>query len=115
MAGVISALKARARILHRQVASGNPRAVARVRRLPELADGDVHAAAERTRRRHCLATLARELGFHGWGGPGPDTGPADRTGCGHAPATVKRWSATRWSGQAPRRYRRRPAYDRRFA
>ena len=66
MAGVISDLKAQARILHRQVASGNPGAVARVRRLPDLADGDVHAVAVRTRRRHCLATLARELGFDGW-------------------------------------------------
>ena len=59
----ISDLKAQARILHRQVSSGSQRAVARVRRLPELADGDAHAVAQRTRRRHCLATLARELGF----------------------------------------------------
>ena len=66
MAGVISDLKAQARILHRQVASKNPRAVARVRMLAELADGDVHAVAARIRRRHCLATLARELGFRGW-------------------------------------------------
>ena len=63
MAGVISDLKAQARILHRQVASGDPHAVARVR---TLAGGDVRAAAGRTRRRHCLATLARELGFRGW-------------------------------------------------
>ena len=66
MAGVISDLKAQARILHRQVASGDPRAVARVRVLAELAGGGVHAVAVRTRRRHCLATLARELGFRGW-------------------------------------------------
>lgn len=66
MAGVISDLKAQARILHRQVASGDPRAVARVRALAELAGGDVHAVAGRTRRRHCLAALARELGFRGW-------------------------------------------------
>ena len=66
MAGVISDLKAQARILHRQAASGDPRAVARVRVLAELADGGVHAVAVRTRRRHCLATLARELGFRGW-------------------------------------------------
>lgn len=66
MAGVISDLKAQARILHRQVASGDPHAVARVRTLAELADGDVRAVAGRTRRRHCLATLARELGFRGW-------------------------------------------------
>ena len=66
MAGVISDLKAQARILHRQVASGDPHAVARVRTLAELADGDVRAVAGRTRRRHCLATLAREFGFRGW-------------------------------------------------
>ena len=66
MAGVISDLKAQARILHRQIASKDPRAVARVRILAELTDGDVHAVAARIRRRHCLATLARELGFRGW-------------------------------------------------
>ena len=66
MARVISDLKAQARILHRQVASENPRALARVRMLAELADGDEHAVAKRIRRRHCLATLARELGFRGW-------------------------------------------------
>ena len=37
MAGVISDLKAQARILHRQVASGDPQAVARVRMPAELA------------------------------------------------------------------------------
>lgn len=66
MAGVISDLKARARILHRQIASGDPHAVARVRTLAELAVGDLQAVAARTRRRHCLTTLARELGFRGW-------------------------------------------------
>ncbi len=66
MAGVITDLKAQARILHRQVASGHTPAVARIRRLAELADGDARAPAERTRRRHCLAVLARELGFRGW-------------------------------------------------
>ena len=66
MAGVIADLKAQARILHRRVASGHPGAVGRVRRLAELADRDVRAVAERTRRRHCLTALARELGFRGW-------------------------------------------------
>ena len=66
MAGVITDLKAQARILHRQIASEDPRAVDRVRTLAEFAGGDVHAVAARIRRRHCLATLALELGFRGW-------------------------------------------------
>jgi hypothetical protein len=66
MAGVISDLKAQARMLHRHVAEGDPVAAARVQQLAELHDHDLAALRERIRRRHCLAVIARELGFQGW-------------------------------------------------
>ncbi len=66
MAGVISDLKARARILHRQIVEDDPLATARARRLPELRDADAPSLAKRILRRHCLAVIARELGFQGW-------------------------------------------------
>jgi hypothetical protein len=66
MAGVISDLKARARILHRQIVNREPAAVARMRQLAELRDVDADALTTQTRRRHCLAVIARELGFQGW-------------------------------------------------
>jgi hypothetical protein len=66
MASVLSDLKARARILHRQVDLGESAAIQRLRRLPELADlGDATLRA-RVRRRHCLKAVAREMGFKGW-------------------------------------------------
>ena len=65
MAGVIADLKAQARILHRQIEERDPLALARARQLPELRDPDA-APLERIRRRHCLAVIARELGFQGW-------------------------------------------------
>ena len=40
MAGVIDDLKARARVLHRQVLAGDPLALTRLRRLPELGETD---------------------------------------------------------------------------
>lgn len=66
MAGVLADLKAHARILHRQVVSGEPGAVTRLRRLPELSNIDAATLQQRIRRRHCLAVIARELGFQGW-------------------------------------------------
>ena len=66
MAGVISDLKAHARILHRQVRQQEPLAMARTRHLAELHDHDPATLAALVRRRHCLAIIARELGFEGW-------------------------------------------------
>lgn len=45
MAGVISDLKAHARILHRQIGQRDPHAVARSRQLPEFKDQDVSSLA----------------------------------------------------------------------
>ena len=66
MAGVISDLKTQARILHRQIEQGESHAVARTRRLPELRDCDASELPAFVKRRHCLAIVARELGFQGW-------------------------------------------------
>ena len=65
MAGVISDLKAQARILHRQVVEHDAGAVARVQRLAEL-HGDPTTLPARITRRHCLTVIARDLGFQGW-------------------------------------------------
>ena len=65
MAGVISDLKAQARLFHRQVVERYPAAVARAQQLPELR-GEPASLASRIKRRHCLTVIARELGFQGW-------------------------------------------------
>lgn len=65
MAGVISDLKAQARILHRQIVEHEPVALARAQQLVELRD-DPASLPVRIKRRHCLAVIARELGFQGW-------------------------------------------------
>src|SRR6185436_1730841 len=66
MAGVISDLKVHARRLHRQISRHEPQAVARTRRLDEFRDCDPASLGASIRRRHCLAVIARELGFQGW-------------------------------------------------
>jgi hypothetical protein len=66
MAGVISDLKAQARIFHRQVAEHEPLAVARAQQLPEFRGIDSASLPSRIKRRHCLTVIARELGFQGW-------------------------------------------------
>ncbi|MEE8524226.1 MAG: hypothetical protein V3T72_09870 [Thermoanaerobaculia bacterium] len=59
-------LKAGARILHRQAQARDTDALRRLHTLPELRDLDGAEIADRVRRRHCLAVIARELGFDGW-------------------------------------------------
>ena len=66
MAGVISDLKAQARILHRQVRAREPLAVARAQSLEELRNHDPASVTVQVKRRHCLTVIARELGFQGW-------------------------------------------------
>ena len=67
MVDVVDGLKARARILHANVTKKEPAALTRARTLPELkkVPDDGTLAAE-VKRRHCLAVIARELGFEGW-------------------------------------------------
>src|ERR1700730_4880824 len=61
MDGVISDLKAQARILHRQIGQRDSQAVTRTRQLPEFRDYDLASLLASVKRRHCLAIVAREL------------------------------------------------------
>lgn len=79
---LVEDLKHRARLLHREAKRAEPRALASLRRLDELAQLSDGALARSVRRRHCLAALSRTLGFRGWphakavlsGGDHPDRG-----------------------------------------
>lgn len=62
----VNRLKARARALHRGASAGDDAALARLRRLPDLAGLEGRELSATVRRRHCLAVVARELGFDGW-------------------------------------------------
>jgi hypothetical protein len=66
MADVLDYFRAQARILHRTVKTGDRVAIHRVRTIDELCGLDDDALTQRIRRRHCLATVAREAGFDGW-------------------------------------------------
>jgi hypothetical protein len=59
-------LKVRAEMLQRRARAGEPDAIARLRVLPELKpkdDAAVLTIAREIQRKHCLAAVARELGF----------------------------------------------------
>lgn len=62
---IVEDLKARARILHRDLKRGDEEALARVRRLPELRDLGA-SLTTLVQRRHCLTVVAQELGFGSW-------------------------------------------------
>jgi len=66
MVDVLDDLKAQARRLQAHVQDRKPAALVRLRALPELREADDAALAATVKRRHCLAVLARELGFDGW-------------------------------------------------
>ncbi len=66
MAGVVSDLKAQARILHRQILNGTTLDAGRAKRLEALCDCELSALPARVRRRHCLTVIANEFGFRGW-------------------------------------------------
>jgi hypothetical protein len=69
MVDPVGELKTRAEILQRRLGAGDTQARARLRALPELARAGEEALAEaaaRMRRKHCLAVVARELGFATW-------------------------------------------------
>lgn len=53
----IQELKTRAEILHKKIAAGDADAQARLRTLPGVAE---------VQRKHCLAIVAREVGFSTW-------------------------------------------------
>jgi hypothetical protein len=59
-------LKVRAEILHHALAANDPAALERLRVLPEYRKADAEtrrAAAPTLQHKHCLAVVARELGF----------------------------------------------------
>ena len=66
MVSLLDELKHGARILQRQAQSHDGTALERLRALPELSKLDDAALAAEVQRRHCLAVVARELGFAGW-------------------------------------------------
>ena len=69
MTDPIRELKIRAAILQRRIVDRQPPALARLRALPEFRASSANhldLAGTPILRRHCLAILARELGFDGW-------------------------------------------------
>ena len=66
MVDLIHQLKSEARVLHRQARERDPAALRRVRLLKEFRDSSDAAIVENILRRHCLAAIAREIGFDGW-------------------------------------------------
>jgi hypothetical protein len=69
MRSAVDELKVRAEILHQGLKAGEPAALARLRALAELrraSDAELAEAAGGLRRKHCLAVVARELGFAGF-------------------------------------------------
>lgn len=63
-------LKMRAELLHARLEQGNAESLARLRVLPELRRADdekLRTWARGAQRKHCLAVVAGECGFSGWG------------------------------------------------
>lgn len=94
MSDVREDLKAHARALHRAAKAEDPRALSRLRRHRELKGLPDAALLERLQRRHCLATVAHELGLSGWShltalleGDSEDFGTLL-----HAPACYAHWN-----------------------
>ena len=62
----VETLKHYARILHKRVQQGEPRAVRSLRVLREFAQLDAAQLAEAAQRKHCLTASALSLGFQSW-------------------------------------------------
>ncbi len=67
MRSAVRELKVRAEILHHRLQAGDPAALARLRatttELRRAGEAELKEAAASLRRKHCLAVVARELGF----------------------------------------------------
>jgi hypothetical protein len=63
---VISEIKAHARVLHRRAQAGEASALEQLRVLPEFAHRSHAEIGADLQRRHCLAAVARQLGFRSW-------------------------------------------------
>lgn len=69
MMDAIRELKVRAEILHKRVQTRDARSLGRLRILPSFrrfSDKALSEIAPAIRRQHCLAVIARELGFTNW-------------------------------------------------
>ena len=66
MADIVHTLKSYARKLNRGACTGNADVLRRLRKLDVFQALDDTAIATKVKRRHCLAVVARELGFRGW-------------------------------------------------
>lgn len=62
----IESLKHLARLLHRQGQSGEPKALARLRKHPDFKSSPDDAIHNQVRRRHSLDLIAKETGFPDW-------------------------------------------------
>jgi hypothetical protein len=63
---VIFDLKAHARVLHRRALTRDPKAIQRLRILPEFARAADEEILQALQRRHCLTAVSRQLGFSSW-------------------------------------------------
>lgn len=69
MVDPVRELKIRAEILHKRIAAGDAESLGRLRALPALRRAGaaaITAMAQKVRRKHCLAVVARECGFSSW-------------------------------------------------
>lgn len=66
MVELVQHLKSHARILHRHTRERAAEATGRIRALEQFRNSDDSEIARNVLRRHCLAVVARELGFEGW-------------------------------------------------
>ncbi|WP_419901953.1 hypothetical protein [Kiloniella sp.] len=66
MADIVHELKHKARILHRNVLTGNPESLVFIKKHPELKPLSGVDLAKAVQRKHCLSQIARLLGFNGW-------------------------------------------------
>jgi hypothetical protein len=63
----VEILRQRARVLQRQAERGDEGALTRISKHPDFKGKPVNGVRTEMRRRHCLAVLANEYGFDGWG------------------------------------------------
>lgn len=66
MSDSVEILKSHARVLHRQSQNAHPGALTRMHTMPELRKFDAALLPGHIKRRHCLAVVAKELGFSSW-------------------------------------------------
>lgn len=69
MVDPIEEIKVRAKLLQKRIEQGEPEALERLRKLPELRKSNLEQLKEfaaTIQRKHCFAVVSRELGFAGY-------------------------------------------------